>query len=100
MEAANIRIDAPLLSSHQGKLVRIIGKCTSPTALESNGPVALSTTNIDPLIPGKFYEIIGKVSPNNPSVNVYSVLQLSDNVNMDMVSKLVQYVHKVPELFY
>lgn len=104
MDAANIRIDASLLQSHQGKLVRIIGKCESydgssnTATLNSNGSIPLSLQN-DSLIVGKNYEIIGKNSTNN-SVNVYSVIELSDNINLDIAQKLVSYVHKVPELFY
>lgn len=106
MDAANIRIDATLLQSHQGKLVRIIGKCesfdsnSSVGTLSSNGPVNLTFTAGDILVPGKNYEIIGKVSHNNLTVNVYSVVGLSDNVNLEVAQKLVQFVHKVPELYY
>lgn len=106
MDAANIRIDATLLQSHQGKLVRIIGKCenfdsnSSAGTLSSNGPVNLTFAGGDILVPGKNYEIIGKVSSNNVTVNVYSVIELSDNVNLEVAQKLVQFVHKVPELYY
>jgi replication factor A3 len=105
MDAANIRIDASLLLANQGKLVRIIGKCESydgssnTATLNSNGTIPLSLQN-DSLVVGKNYEIIGKCSSNNLGVNVYSVIELSDNINLDVAQKLVSYVHKVPELFY
>lgn len=105
MDTANIRIDASLLATHQGKLVRIIGVCESYDSssesgvLNSNGPIKLTLQN-DSLLVGKSYEIIGKVSTSNNSVNVYSVIELSDNVNMEVAKKLVSYVHKVPELFH
>jgi replication factor A3 len=105
MDTANIRIDASLLATHQGKLVRIIGACESYDSssesgvLNSNGPIKLTLQN-DSLAVGKNYEIIGKVSTSNNSVNVYSVIELSDNVNMEVAQKLVSYVHKVPELFH
>ena len=105
MDAANIRIDASLLLANQGKLVRIIGKCESydgssnTATLNSNGTIPLSLQN-DSLVVGKNYENIGKCSSNNLGDNVYSVIELSDNINLDVAQKLVNYVHKVPELFY
>ncbi|KAG7666090.1 uncharacterized protein J8A68_000346 [[Candida] subhashii] len=108
MEAANIRIDATLLQANQGKLVRIIGKCESfdrhsnIATLISNGPITLEIPMEINMEITKNYEIIGKVSSNssNLNVHVFSVIELSDNLNLDVAQKLVQYVHKVPELFF
>lgn len=107
MDAANIRIDASLLPSHQGKLVRIIGKLESynPSSqsgsLSSNGSIKLNLTQSDTALQvNKIYEIIGKVSTSDASVNVYSSVEFSDNTNLDVAAKLVQYTHKVPELFF
>lgn len=96
MDAPTLRIDAPLIPSHQGRLVRIIGKCLDKTTLDSNGHVSLSTD--ESLKVNLFYEIIGKVSTGDV-VNVYSVVELSENIDMNVVKKLVEYVAKVPELF-
>ncbi|KAK6459436.1 replication factor A protein 3 [Scheffersomyces xylosifermentans] len=106
MDAANIRVDATLVAQHQGKLVRIIGKCESydsdslTATIISNGSISLTLQEGEVLKVGKIYEIIGKVSTSDYKVNVYNVIELSDNVNLEVAQKLVQYVHKVPELFY
>ncbi|EDK42299.1 conserved hypothetical protein [Lodderomyces elongisporus NRRL YB-4239] len=115
MEATTRRIDATLLQANQNKLVRVIGKCESFDAhlqsaiLTSNGPVTLDLTaatsedgNESLLQSNKFYEVVGKVSnsSSNTKVQVYSVIELSDNLNVNAAEKLVQYSNRVPELFY
>ena len=106
MEVASIRVDTSLLQESQGKLVRIIGKLesydpsSSAATLIAGSPIQLQLTENDSLQVGKIYEVIGKVSTSNLTVNTYSVTQLSDNTNLDVAAKLVKYVHKVPELFY
>lgn len=106
MDAASIRIDSTLLQQHQGRLVRIMGKCESydpasnNSTLLSNGPITLISNAGEPLVVNKNYEIIGKVGSNDLSVRVLSAIELSDNLNFDVAQKLVSYVHKVPELFY
>lgn len=105
MDNVTIRTDASLLPQHQGKIVRIIGKCESydassrHTTLNSNGPIRLALTGNDLFTVGNNYEIIGQVSSDAASVRVMSVIELSDNVNFDVVKKLVQYAQKVPELY-
>ncbi|KAI3404084.2 BUD32 [Candida oxycetoniae] len=111
MEAQNRRVDATLLKSNQNKLVRIIGKCESydtntyKATLLCNGPVTLDLSSSDQkdlITAGKYYEIVGKIS-NNPSdlkIHVYSVIEMSDNLNINAVEKLVSYCQKVPELFH
>lgn len=105
MDAASIRVDAPLVPEYQGKIVRIIGKCelfdsgSSRAILHANGKVDLAVNNTTFEI-NKNYEIIGKVATDSATVLVLSAVELSDNVNLDVASKLVQYVHKVPELYY
>lgn len=106
MDAASIRIDSTFLEQHQGRLVRIMGKCQSydPSSnnsiLISNGPVTLIFNPGEELVVNKNYEIIGKVGTSDLSVRVLSAIELSDNLNFDTAQKLVSYVHKVPELFY
>lgn len=106
MEACSVRVDAKLLKSYEGKLVRIIGKCESfndkqkTGSLNSNGIINVNMTMNEPLSVNKNYEIIGKVMPNNCTVSVYSYILLSDNIKFDICNNLVQYVHKVPELYY
>lgn len=106
MDAASIRIDATLLKEHQGKIVRLIGKCESydPSAssaiLISNGQVNISLATGESMEINKIYEIIGKVSSTEEKVTVYSIIELSDNLNLDIANNLVKYVHKVPELFF
>ncbi|KAG5421152.1 hypothetical protein I9W82_000242 [Candida metapsilosis] len=120
MEATTKRIDATLLQQNQNNLVRIIGKCESydshsqSAILISNGSIKLdlSSSGIQQdsgsgssdgvLQVNKNYEIIGKVSHNasDLKVHVYSIVELTDNLNFKAVEKLVQYTYKVPELFY
>ncbi|KAI5968761.1 hypothetical protein CANMA_002197 [Candida margitis] len=122
MEATTKRIDATLLQQNQNNLVRIIGKCesydtsTQQAILISNGSVKLDLSSATQdgagndgdnngdgaLQVNKNYEIIGKVShnPSDLKVHVYSVVSLTDNLNLNAVEKLVQYTYKVPELFY
>ncbi|CAI5756961.1 unnamed protein product [Candida verbasci] len=108
MEASNIRVDATLLQENQNNLVRIMGSCesvdknTNCATIISNGPITLDLnhTQLDKqLIPGKNYEIIGKVSNSSLKVHVYSVIQLSDNLNLDFATKFVQYSQKVPDIY-
>ncbi|CAH2351011.1 putative replication factor A protein 3 [[Candida] railenensis] len=106
MDAASIRIDAPLVAQNQGKIVRIIGTCESfdsssnHAVLKSNGSISLVLNSGDSLDINKNYEIIGKVNTDASSVRVLSIIELSDNINFEAVQKLVSYVQKVPELYY
>merc|ERR1712080_82339 len=118
MEATTKRIDATLLQLNQNNLVRIIGKCESYDAnhqqaiLISNGSIKLDLSSAAAASDGsngngtlqvnKNYEIIGKVShnPSDLKVHVYSIVELTDNLNLKAAEKLVQYTYKVPELFY
>lgn len=106
MDATIIRIDAPLVGSHQGKIVKIAGKVlaydhlSNTATIDSNGPIQFSLNPSQELEVNKIYEIIGKVSTSSLEVNAYSVIRLSDNFNLLVALKLVEYVHKVPELYY
>ncbi|ODV76914.1 replication factor A protein 3 [Suhomyces tanzawaensis NRRL Y-17324] len=106
MDATNIRVDSTLLESHQGKIVRVIGKCDSYDAssdtatLISTGAVHLNLQSGEALEVNKNYEVIGKVSATSTNVSVYTVTPLSDNLNLENAQKLVHYTHKVPELYY
>ncbi|CCG20756.1 hypothetical protein CORT_0A03680 [Candida orthopsilosis Co 90-125] len=119
MEATTKRIDATLLQQNQNNLVRIIGKCESYNAtsqsaiLISNGSIKLDLSSAaaqdsnngdgsSVLQVNKNYEVIGKVShnPSDLKVHVYSIVELTDNLNFKAVEKLVHYTYKVPELFY
>lgn len=108
MDVTSIRIDSTLLETHQGKVVRIIGKLESydPSSqqgtLTSNGQIQINLSQMldEPVTVNKIYEVVGKVSTSNLQVNVLSILELSDNTNLDVASKLAQYVRQVPELYY
>lgn len=104
MDAKIIRIDAKLLDQHQNQIVRIIGKCelSDPTggtaSLICNGTINLISED-HVFVVGKNYEVIGKTGATSLEVKVYSALELSDNVNIDIALKLAHYIHKVPELY-
>lgn len=106
METQSIRVDSGLLNSHNGDVVRVIGRLESydpsrsVATLVSNGNIQLDISQIQsPLQLHKVYEVIGKAS-GGQQVLVYSLLELSDNTSVDAAAKLAHYVHKVPELFY
>lgn len=104
MDTASIRIDASMLLESEGKIVRIMGKCQSFDApskhasLEANGTVHLKLVSDDVLTVGNNFEVIGKVGEGQ-QLQTYSVVELSDNLDLKMASKLVQYIKKVPELY-
>ncbi|KAK6205196.1 replication factor A protein 3 [Scheffersomyces amazonensis] len=107
MEASQIRVDATLLGSNQGKLVRLIGKVksfnpsTGVGTVDSNGDVTVilnlseNSIQIDHI-----YEFIGKIGTSDLDVTVYSSVEFSENTNLEVAQKLVSFVHKVPELYY
>lgn len=106
MNAMSIRVDATRLQQFQGKVVRVIGRCdafdTSDMRgkLESNGSIPIKSPS-QALDAGKNYEIIGRIgSGDDLAIQVYTMTELSDNLNLDVAKKLVDFVHKVPELFY
>lgn len=106
MDAASIRVDATSLKDFAGKVVRIVGKvdtydrASDSARIDANGSIDVSVHSNDELEVGKIYEVIGKVGVSDFRVNAYSVLRLSDNVNLDASNRLAKFVQKVPELFY
>lgn len=106
MDAASIRVTALTLQEFPGKVVRIIGKVTTVdpstdlATIDAGGSVTVSTHGNEQLEIGKIYEVIGKLSVSDLSINTYSILELSDNVNLEIAQKFAKMVPKVPELFY
>lgn len=106
MDAASIRVDAKLVPLHKGKIVRIIGKCqlydaaSHSAMLDSNGPLDVVLNPGELLTVNHNYELIAKVSPDATAVRVLSTIELSDNLDFAVAAKLVEYVHKVPELYF
>lgn len=106
MDAASIRVNAATLKDFPGRVVRLIGKATSvdpssdSATLDAGGPVHVSTHGSEQIEAGKFYEVIGKCSVSDFKINSYSVMPLSDNLNLEMANKLAALVPKVSELFY
>ena len=102
MEASNIRIDGTLLQANKNKLVRVMGKCESfdhasnQAIIVCNGTIKLDLSQVtdSPLEIHKNYEIIGKVSGDELKIFVYSVIELSDNLDINAASKLAQYAQK------
>ncbi|KAG7191646.1 uncharacterized protein KQ657_002915 [Scheffersomyces spartinae] len=106
MNAMSIRVDATRLQQFQGKVVRVMGRCELFNTndmrgkLESNGPIPIKSPS-QILEAGKNYEIIGRIgSGDDLTVQVYTMTELSDDFNLEVAKKLVDFVHKVPELFY
>lgn len=105
MEATNIRIDASLVGTNSGKLVRVMGKCESfdqasrQAIILCNGTINLDLSQVDEELEiHKNYEFIGKVGVDM-KIKVYSIVPLSDNLDLKIASKLAHYAQKVPELY-
>ncbi|RLV94569.1 hypothetical protein JA1_001668 [Spathaspora sp. JA1] len=105
METTVIKVDSTLLAANQNNVVSIFGKCESydqssnAGTVISNGPINLQLGEEMSIQINKNYEIIGKVT-SDLSIHVFSIVELTDNFNIDLAQKLVHYTHKVPELFY
>ncbi|EMG49587.1 hypothetical protein SBY92_004507 [Candida maltosa Xu316] len=106
MEASNIRIDASLVQANTKKIVRVMGKCESfdqgsgQAIISCNGTINLDLSQVSDTILEihKNYEFIGKVG-NDLKITVYSIIELSDNLDLNIASKLAHYAQKVPELY-
>ena len=105
MEATNVRIDASLVGTNSGKIVRVMGKCESfdqashQAIILCNGTINLDLSQVEDVLEiHKNYEFIGKVGVDM-KIRVYSIVLLSDNLDFNIASKLAQYAQKVPELF-
>lgn len=101
-----MRVNASTVKDFAGRVVRVVGKVESydgPSQLarlDAGGPVDVQLTSGDVLEVGRSYEVIGKVGVSDYRINVYSIMQISENANLDVANKLASYVQKVPELFY
>ncbi|SGZ57136.1 CIC11C00000002509 [Sungouiella intermedia] len=106
MDAASVRVNSTTLREFAGRIVRVVGKVESfdgaseLARLNAGGPVDVLVPPGSHLEEGKIYEIIGKASVSDFKINAYSMLEVSDNTNLDVANKLATYVQKVPELFY
>lgn len=106
MDAASIRVNASTIKDFAGRVVRVVGRVESfdsvsdSARIDAGGAIDVSIHSNDKLETGKAYEIIGKVGVSDYKVNAYSVLPLSDNVDVDVANQLAKFVQKVPELFY
>lgn len=106
MDATSKRIDGTLLQVNQGKVVRVIGKMEqydeSSAIIKSNGDINLNlstlTTGLDIQV-GSNYEVIGKIG-DDLTITVYSILEISDNFKFENYYHMIQFVNKVPELYY
>lgn len=108
MDVTNVRVDATLVADNAGKLVRLVGKCELFDLLlllgvvSANGKVQVAGSEgmEKTLQAGKFYEIMGKVTGDGQAINIYTVVELGDNTDVDTASKLARLSQKVPEIFH
>ncbi|RCK63284.1 Replication factor A protein 3 [Candida viswanathii] len=105
MEATNIRVDASLIQNNSGRIVRIMGKCESfdqashQAIILANGTANLDLSQVDDVLEiHKNYEFIGKAGVDQ-KIRVYSVVPLSDNLDLNIAAKLVLFANQVPELY-
>lgn len=101
----SIRIDATMLAQTMGKTVRIIGQVksidagSSKAVIESNGTVTVAgDIDMSDLKTGNWYEFIGLVQ-ENLEVRALQKFDFGSNINANAVKKMVEVVHRVPELF-
>lgn len=109
MDSANIRVDHTTLQQYNGKVVRVIGKLTSPSTLSTmainndRGLIQLSVhqesiksklTELD-----NFYEVIGQVQ-GDLSLKVLDSIPFGLEINELGVANLVKYSNKCKEIFY
>lgn len=100
----SLRVDATLLGQSTSKTVRIIGKLNSIDSgssgtINSNGTINItSATDMNNLTVDNWYEILGKVQ-KDLSVNVLEFFDFGKDINENAVKKLVEVVHRVPELY-
>lgn len=106
MDAASIRANAKTINDFGGRVVRIVGRITNydramdSATIDADGPIQITVNPGDAIETGKIYEIIGKAGVADNKVNVYAMMQFSDNTNLDAANKLATFVQKSPELFY
>lgn len=102
----SLRVDATLLAQSSNKTVRIIGQLksldttNSSASLDSNGLISVSSSsNTDDLVVDNWYEVIGVVQ-KDLSVNVLQWFDFGKDFNANAAKKLVEVVHRVPELYH
>ena len=102
----SIRVDATMLSQNVSKTIRIIGQLKSINEndnsgiLDSNGTVNFQIdNNFNELLINNYYEFIAIVKPDL-SIKVLQTFNFGDNLNINAVNKMVEVVHKIPELYY
>lgn len=102
----SLRVDATLLAQSSNKTVRIIGQLksldtgNSSASLDSNGLISVSSSsNTDELVVDNWYEVIGVVQ-KDLSVNVLQWFDFGKDFNGNAAKKLVEVVHRVPELYH
>ncbi|KAG0675389.1 hypothetical protein C6P40_001726 [Pichia californica] len=101
----SIRVDATTLSQPTNKTVRIIGQLktidsSSTGTINANGIINVSSsTDMNSLIIGNWYEMLGKIQKDDLSINVMEFFDFGTDINENAIKKLVQVAHQVPELF-
>jgi hypothetical protein len=101
----SIRIDATMLAQTMGKTVRIIGLVKSidegsgKAVLEANGTVTVcGDIDMSDLKVDNWYEFIGLVQ-ESMEITALQKFDFGTNINATAVQKMVEVVHRVPELF-
>lgn len=109
MDTSNIRVDHTTLQQFNGRVVRIIGKLTSPTTLSTTsitndrGIIQLNVqqdnlrtklSNID-----EYYEVIGQIQ-SDLSLKVLDSIPFGTEINELGVANLVKYSNKCKEIYY
>lgn len=76
-----------------------MGRLSAPTTLDANGEIALQNADSYNLIVDNYYEIIGLVQ-KDLSVSILQAFDLGHDFNMKAATKLVEIVHKFPEIYH
>lgn len=100
----SIRVDATFLQQFIGHTVRIIAQVKQVTGnsfvAESNGTVQFtSDADTSELTQGHWYEIVGIVQ-KDLGISALQWFDFGDKFNAAAATKLVEVVHRLPELYY
>lgn len=103
-----LRVDATILSTANTKTVRVIGQLKSLNGdnsgtIDSNGVIKInSSVDLSNMKVGHWYEVIGVVKHDDLSINVFQFFDFGDDehFNEKAAMKLIDVVHRIPELYY
>ncbi|PWN91695.1 replication factor A protein 3 [Acaromyces ingoldii] len=98
-------INSDMMSSHTGQTVRVVGKLQKVSGRDfvlqtsDSGHVEVRMSQDTNLSGSGYVEVIGRVSADGEYITEFTCIDLGNNLDLDMVQKLVEIQQKVPEIF-